>query len=161
MVDLVIGPTDGRIPSEGAFAALLDYALEGHGLDAAPIAGGVVFDIDKTLYPNAGSRAYMRIGSVSDNLGPAPYFDILDVDITDPANDLDNYLLGVDAMMEKVISGASTLWSASNTTGPRQMLALFCAAEYHSNVSGRAPAIVGFRGNPPSGMICLELPSAL
>ncbi|MCJ8052786.1 flagellin [Shinella curvata] len=109
MVDLVFGTTDGRIPSEGAFAALLDYALEGHGLDATSIAGGIVFDIDKTLYPNAGSRAYMRIGNVTDNLGPAPDFDILDVDITDPANDLDNYLFGVDAMLEKVISGASTL----------------------------------------------------
>lgn len=77
-----MGTTDGRIPSEAAFAALLDYALEGHGLNAAPIAGGIVFDIDKTLYPNAGNRAYMRIGNVADNLGPAPDFDILDVDIT-------------------------------------------------------------------------------
>ncbi|MGJ7043589.1 flagellin [Shinella sp. BE166] len=109
MVDLVMGTTDGRIPSEGALAALLDFALEGHGLNAAPIAGAVVFDIDKTLYPNAGSRAYMRIGNVIDNLGPAPDFDILDVAITDPANDLDNYLFGVDAMLEKVISGASSL----------------------------------------------------
>lgn len=109
MVDLVMGTTDGRIPSEGAFAALLDYALAGHGLNVTSSAGGVTFDIDKMLYPNAGSRAYMRIGNVGDNLGPAPDFDILDVDITDPANDLDNYLFGVDAMLEKVISGASTL----------------------------------------------------
>ncbi|MFP3701419.1 flagellin, partial [Burkholderia sp. SIMBA_013] len=32
-----------------------------------------------------------------------------DVDITDPANSLDNYLSGVDAMLQKVISGASML----------------------------------------------------
>ena len=109
MVDLVMGSTDGRVPSEGALAALLDFALEGHGLDVTSSGGGIIFDIDKTLYPNAGSRAYMRIGNVTDNLGPAPNFDILDVDITDPANDLDNYLFGVDAMLEKVIAGASTL----------------------------------------------------
>ena len=109
MVDLVMGSTDGRVPSEGALAALLDFALDGHGLDVTSSGGGIIFDIDKTLYPNAGSRAYMRIGNVTDNLGPAPNFDILDVDITDPANDLDNYLFGVDAMLEKVIAGASTL----------------------------------------------------
>ncbi|WP_272872431.1 flagellin [Agrobacterium tumefaciens] len=51
----------------------------------------------------------MQIGSISDNLGPAPDFDILDVDITDPANSLDNYLSGVDAMLQKVVSGGSTL----------------------------------------------------
>lgn len=105
MVDLVVGTTDRIIPSEGALAALLDYALEGHGLNVTSSGGG----IDKALYSNAGSRAYMRIGNVGDNLGPAPDFDILDVDITDPANDLDNYLYSVDSMLEKVISGASTL----------------------------------------------------
>lgn len=51
----------------------------------------------------------MQIGNVSDNLGPAPDFDILDVDITDPANDLDHYLSGVDTMLQKVTSGAAAL----------------------------------------------------
>ncbi|MCZ7443783.1 flagellin [Agrobacterium rhizogenes] len=51
----------------------------------------------------------MQISNVSDNLGPAPDFDILDVDITDPANDLDHYLSGVDTMLQKVISGAAAL----------------------------------------------------
>lgn len=54
-------------------------------------SNAVVFDIDKALYPNAGARApQMSIGNVVDNIGSAPNFDIVDVDITDPTRSLDN-----------------------------------------------------------------------
>lgn len=109
MVDLALGTTDGKITSAADLATLLDFALDGHGLNVSASGASVIVDIDTALYPDAGTRAFMKIGNVTDNLGPAPDFDILDVDITDPANDLDNYLFGVDAMLEKVISGASTL----------------------------------------------------
>ncbi|MEB3047677.1 flagellin [Rhizobium mulingense] len=56
-----------------------------------------------------GYQSKLLVSNITDNIGPAPDFDILDVDITDPANDLDNYLSGVDAMLQKVIAGASTL----------------------------------------------------
>lgn len=109
MVDAVLGTSDGRITSAADMAALLDHALDGKGLDVSASGASILFDIDKTLYPDAGRRAFIQIGDVTDNIGPAPDFDIVDVDITDPANDLDNYLSGVDAMLQKVISGAATL----------------------------------------------------
>ncbi|WP_440531386.1 flagellin [Sinorhizobium fredii] len=59
-----------------------------------------------------GLRSSLVVSGITDNIGPAPDFDILDVDITDPANDLDNYLSGVDAMLQKIITGASTLGAA-------------------------------------------------
>ncbi len=109
MVDTALGTSDGKIGSAADMAALLNYALVGKGLNVTASGTAILFDIDKTLYPDAGRRAFIQIGNITDNLGPAPDFDILDVDITDPTNDLDNYLTGVDAMLEKVISGASAL----------------------------------------------------
>lgn len=109
MVDVVLGTSDGKIASAADMAALLDHALDGKGLEVAASGTSILFDIDKTLFPDAGRRAFIQIGNVTDNIGPAPDFDILDVEITNPANDLDHYLTGVDAMLQKVISGASTL----------------------------------------------------
>ncbi len=110
MVDTSLGTSDGKITSAADMATLLDYALDGRGLDVTASGSSILFDIDKTLYPNAGARApQMSIGNVVDNIGPAPDFDIVDVDITDLANSLDNYLSGVDAMLQKVISGGATL----------------------------------------------------
>lgn len=112
IVDAALGTSDGKITSAADMATLLDYALDGKGLNVTASGTSILFDIDKTLYPHAGSRAFMQIGNVVDNIGPAPDFDILDVDITDPANSLDNYLSGVDAMLQKIIAGASTLGAA-------------------------------------------------
>ncbi|MNK82595.1 Flagellin [compost metagenome] len=110
MVDTSLGTSDGKITSAADMATLLDYALDGRGLDVTASGSSILFDIDKTLYPNAGARApQMSIGNVVDNIGPAPDFDIVDVDITDSASSLDNYLSGVDAMLQKVISGGATL----------------------------------------------------
>jgi flagellin len=109
MVDLALGTSDGKIASAADMATLLGQTLAGKGLNVSSTGTSVIFDIDKTLYPDSGTRAFMSIDTVTDNIGPVPDFDILDVDITDPANDLDNYLTGVDVMLQKVISGASTL----------------------------------------------------
>lgn len=109
MVDTALGTSDGKITSAADMATLLDYALDGKGLDVTASGASILFDLDKTLYPDAGRRALIQIGNVTDNIGPAPDFDIVDVNITELANDLDNYLSGVDAMLQKVISGASTL----------------------------------------------------
>lgn len=105
MVDTALGTSDGKITSAADMATLLDYALEGKGLNVTASGTSILFDIDKTLYPDAGRRAFIQIGNVIDNLGPAPDFDILDVDISDPANDLDNYLTGVDAMLKRSFPG--------------------------------------------------------
>lgn len=101
MVDTALGTSDGKINSAADMATVLDLALEGKGLNVSASGAAVVFDIDKTLYPLAARRSFMQISNVSDNLGPAPDFDILDVDITDPANDLDHYLSGVDTMLQR------------------------------------------------------------
>ncbi len=109
LVDSTFGTTDGIVASASDMATLLSAALAGKGLLVTASGPTISFNIDTTLYPEMGRRAFIRIGNVTDNIGPAPDFDILDVDITDPSNSLDNYLTGVDAMLQKVIDSASTL----------------------------------------------------
>ncbi|MFS8122581.1 flagellin [Rhizobium sp. BR 250] len=109
LVDATLGTSDGWINSASDLASVLNAAVSGMGLIVSQSAGAIVFTVDPALYPNMGYRSSLVIGNVTDNIGPAPDFDILDVDITVPANSLDNYLSGVDAMLQKVISGASTL----------------------------------------------------
>lgn len=127
MINAALGISDGQVASAADMATLLDYALDGKGLNVTASGTSVIFDIDKTLYPNAGARASMSIGNVTDNadnIGSGPDFDIVDVDITDPANDLDNYLTGVDMMLQKVISGASTLGAVKTRIDMQQDFAL-------------------------------------
>ncbi|MBP2534876.1 flagellin [Agrobacterium tumefaciens] len=114
LVDATLGTSDGWINSASDLAAVLNAAVDGIGLSVSASAANVIFDVDPALYPKMGYQSKLVVSGITDNIGPAPDFDILDVDITDPANDLDNYLSGVDAMLQKVISGASAL-GAVNT----------------------------------------------
>lgn len=109
LVDATLGTSDGWINSASNLASVLNAAVNGQGLIVSENVGSVVFDVDPALYPQMGYRSSLVVSGITDNIGPAPDFDIVDVDITDPANSLDNYLSGVDAMLQKVISGASML----------------------------------------------------
>lgn len=108
-VDTALGTSDGKVASASDLAQVLDHALYGKGLNVGASGTTVVFTIDPAVYPDAGTRASLRISNVTDNIGAGADFDLVDVDITDPANDLDNYLAGLDAMLQRVISGASSL----------------------------------------------------
>ncbi|KVK54530.1 hypothetical protein BCY90_14850 [Agrobacterium deltaense] len=109
LVDSTLGTSDGWINSASDLASVLNAAVSGMGLIVSQSAGAIVFTVDPALYPDMGYRSSLVVGNVTDNIGPAPNFDILDVDITDPAKSLESYLSGVDAMLQKVISGTSTL----------------------------------------------------
>ncbi|MCZ7912312.1 flagellin [Agrobacterium tumefaciens] len=109
LVDATLGTSDGMVNSATDLAAVLNAAVSSQGLIVSEASGNVVFDVDPAVYPQMGYRSSLVVSNVTDNIGPAPDFDILDVDITDPANSLDNYLSGVDAMLQKVISGGSAV----------------------------------------------------
>ncbi|WP_438750972.1 flagellin [Pararhizobium sp. O133] len=109
LVDSALGTTDGVVGSAAAMATVLDAALQNHGLNASSSGSSVYFDVDQTLYPDAGSRSYFRLSNIQDNIGTLPDFDLLDIDITNPTNDLDRYLYGIEGMMEKVVTRAADL----------------------------------------------------
>ncbi|WVT72326.1 flagellin [Sinorhizobium chiapasense] len=112
LVDATLGTTDGFINTATQMAQVLDAALAIHGVKVSANAGNVVLDIDPNMYPQKGTRSIIAIDKVKDNIGPIADFDITDVDITDPASSLDNYMSGLDVMLQKVTSAASTLGSA-------------------------------------------------
>lgn len=109
MVDAVLGTTDGMVADAGQFAAILDHVLNGKGLRAASSGGQVSILVDDSMYQKAGYRSTLVLREVADNIGALPTFDLMDVDITNPAANLDNYLSGLAGMLRKVTTAASEL----------------------------------------------------
>ena len=111
MVDTVLGTADGIVADASQFAAVLDHALIGQGLRATSGGTQVSFLVDQSMYPEAGSRSSIMLWNVTDNIDALPNFDLVDVDVTDPAADLGNYLSGLAGMLSKVTTAASELGS--------------------------------------------------
>ena len=109
LVNSILGVTDGMITSAVEFAQILDSLLAPLGVNVTDSGSNVQFDIDTAMFPVWGYGSSIVIGNVADNIGPVADFDIVDVDITDPANDLDNYLGGLDAMLKRAIDAGATL----------------------------------------------------
>lgn len=109
LVDTALGTSDGWINSAADFATVLNVAVGGKGLVISENVGDIVLDIDPALYPNMGARSSLIISNVTDNLGRLVDFDIVDVDISTVGADLDNYLFGINLMLEKAISATSTV----------------------------------------------------
>ena len=109
LVDSTLGTADGKISSSADLAYILNAAMSGAGLTATENSGRIVIDVDPAVHPDMGARSKLGISNVADNIGPAADFDILDVVITNPSNSLDNYLSGVDSMLQRVITGGATL----------------------------------------------------
>ncbi|PWE58166.1 hypothetical protein DEM27_03020 [Metarhizobium album] len=106
LVDAALGTSDGLVNSAAAMATVLSQALTGQDVTVTSSGSQVIFDID----PAQGFSANFLISDVSDNVKyRGADFDIVDVDITDPVNDLDNYIDGVDAMLERVVNSAAAL----------------------------------------------------
>lgn len=108
-VDAVLGTTDGIVADPSQFAAILDHALNGKGLRAASSGGQVSILVDDSMYQKAGNRSTLVLREVADNIGALPTFDLMDLDITSPAANLDNYLSGLAGMLRKVSMAASEL----------------------------------------------------
>lgn len=112
-VDTVLGTNDGIVNAGADFAAVLNHVLSGTGITATGSGIGVDLTLDQTLFPTAGHRSQFQITNVTDNIGPTPDFDLLDIDITAPGHSIDDYLLGVEAMLGKAIDAAATLGAFS------------------------------------------------
>lgn len=110
LVDSVLGTSDGKINNASDYARVLGAALAGSGTLVSASGGNVVLQADAGTYPEKGAtRSAIHLFGVTDNIGFAPDFDITDIDITDPANSLENYIGGINMMEQGVIKGASYL----------------------------------------------------
>lgn len=108
LVDSVLGTSDGKINTAGDYARVLNTALAGTGMQVSSAGSSVILQADAAMYPEKGAtRSSVRLFGVSDNIGFAPNFDITDIDITNPANDLQNYIGGINMMEQKVTKAAA------------------------------------------------------
>lgn len=113
VVDSALATTTGEVTSAGDLAAVLNAATtaQGLGVKVTDTGSGLKFEADGAVHPEAGSKASIRVGPATDNLGDVAAFDILDLDITSGATGLDTYISGVDSMLRKMTAAGATLGS--------------------------------------------------
>lgn len=106
-----LGTTTGEVNSIGDYIQVLNYAFidQGMGIEAKDLGMNLIrYDLIETMRPEAGRKTSLGVTGATDNIGNAPTFGLLDVDVTSNYS-LDAYISGVDGMMSRVINGAATL----------------------------------------------------
>jgi flagellin len=113
MVDQALGTTTGEVTSADDFVTVLNAAFQAQnvGVTVTNAGGYLLYEADETVHKASGSKSSIGIGPASDNFGPLPNFGLLDIDITTSGANLDNYLLGVEAMLQKLSGAGSVLGS--------------------------------------------------
>ncbi|SCY12232.1 Flagellin and related hook-associated proteins [Rhizobium sp. NFACC06-2] len=106
-----LGTTTGAVNSIGDYIQVLNYAFvdQGMGIEATDLGSGLIrYDLIETINPEAGRKSTLGVTGATDNIGNAPTFGLLDVDVTSNYS-LDAYISGVQSMLSRVIDGAAVL----------------------------------------------------
>jgi flagellin len=116
-VDAALGTTDGKITSAGDFGKVMAAAVSNAGLSDDVTVDATSGKIS-TVTTTVGSK--VTIANInSSNSGNT--FNVMDIDITNAnANQLNNYLQGVDKMFQNVTSAASDLGSVQSRISSQQ-----------------------------------------
>lgn len=111
-VDAALGTSDGYIGDATALATVIAFASAPSGLAVTASGATITFAADQTIYPEAGNRAArISVGNVESDPTWTLDFDLDEIDITGEGFTLDEYLRGVDYMLQGAISSASLLGS--------------------------------------------------
>ncbi|ASW04812.1 hypothetical protein CKA34_02090 [Rhizobium sp. 11515TR] len=111
MVDAALGTDDGIVNPGHDMGVLMNYALSGLGIIGTDDGFATQLEIDPDVWHKAGMQSHFVISNIQDNVGSGPDFDIVDVDVTNPSADLDNYISGVEQMYQKAVRAGSALGS--------------------------------------------------
>ncbi|NLS07844.1 flagellin [Rhizobium sp. P32RR-XVIII] len=118
-VDAALGTSDGYVGNFHDLAAVIAYASAGTGLTAsstdAENPGRVTLLADENIYPDAGRRApSISVRNVRTVTDGKLEFDLAEIDVTSSKFTIDEYIKGVDYMLQRSISSASALGSLKN-----------------------------------------------
>ncbi|MBO9654449.1 MAG: hypothetical protein J7562_08990 [Agrobacterium tumefaciens] len=93
--------------------AVLNAALlaQNIGVTATNAGSYILYEPDETIHKASGSKTSIGIGPAYDGFGGLANFGLLDVDITTAGANLDYYLSGIEAMMNKLTAAESVLES--------------------------------------------------
>ncbi|QSZ57546.1 flagellin [Rhizobium sp. ZX09] len=113
-VDAALGTTDGHVGDRDDFATVLAYVTAGTGVTAISndweYPGVIVFTADPAMYPEAGNKAVQfNVSNVRTNIPWTLDFDLAEVDVTTDTFTIDEYIDGVEYMLGRAISSASTM----------------------------------------------------
>lgn len=109
-VDAALGTSDGAIVDAASLATVILYASSGSGLSITTLGSELTLAADQALYPEAGNRAArVFVGNVQSIPPWALEFDLAEVDVTTGNFTIDEYVTGVDYMLQRSIDGASLL----------------------------------------------------
>lgn len=112
VVDAALGTTDGAVTNAVDLAKVIEFVSAGSGLKATPSGNTITFAADQTIYPEAGNRAArVAVGDVWSIPTWALEFNLDEVDITQSLFTIDEYITGVEYMLQRSISSASLLGS--------------------------------------------------
>lgn len=110
VVDAALGTTDGIINTANDLKTIVEYLTAGIGLEVSITGNQLGFRLDQNIHPGYGTSA--TAFSISTFRPDPPYnlrFDLAEVDIRSNAFTLDEYIEGVEHMLEEAISSAATL----------------------------------------------------
>ena len=111
-VNAALGNGSGRIASAAEYATVFQHAAGGLGLVVNVVNSKLTFSADQTLYPGYGDDAVdFYISDIDGDVDNGFGFDLAEIDITGSAFTLDEYISGVERMLEKAIASASNLGS--------------------------------------------------
>jgi flagellin len=111
-----LGSSSGEVTSISDYIQVLNYAFadQGMAIEAKDLGSNLIrYDLIESTSPEAGRKTSLGVTGVTDNIGNAPTFGLLDVDVTSNYS-LDSYITGVQTMLSRVINGAATLGSLKN-----------------------------------------------
>ncbi len=112
-VNQALGTTTGDVTSADDLVTILNAALQTQnvGVTATNAGGYILYEADETVHKASGSKTSIGIGPAYDGFGDLPNFGLLDVDITTTGANLDYYLTGIEAMLNKLTGAGSVLGS--------------------------------------------------
>lgn len=112
-VDGALGTTDGRITSAADLKAIVDYVVPGFdGLSVSVSGTRLTFQADQAVYPGYGNKAVdFYISSFRPDPPFTLRFDLSEIDVTADGFTIDEYLEGVEYMLQQSIGSGALLGS--------------------------------------------------
>jgi flagellin len=111
-VDAALGTTDGMISTAGDLKTIVDYVTAGAGLSTTVSGSQLTFQADQAVFPGYGNKAVdFSISTFRPNPPFTLRFDLAEIDVTSDAFTIDEYIEGVEFMLQQAIDSGSLLGS--------------------------------------------------
>lgn len=107
-----LGNASARVETPSDFAAVVAYASSGTGLALDVVGSEIFFFADQALYPGYGNDAVdFSVSDFRTNKSWSLRFDLAEIDITKQEFTISEYLDGVEYMLQRTVSSATSIGS--------------------------------------------------